>query len=285
MKTYRIISDLHLESRNKIPDGLWADEPSDERVLILAGDIGDPYDELYKIFLQECKQRYSVVILVAGNREFYNTDIHQTPKEEVDSISRVKKNSEGAARKKSFTMNEIEVHLDNLCKETGCIFLNRTSHKIDGVTFIGCPLWNIIPPHVQPAVMIHEYNLFKYVRVTSEPLTVDEYQHIHHRDVQWLDETINKKQYPSDNIVVITHYPPTTDFRQPRYHEDFLASMYENDLHSMMNSRIKLWICGHSHHAVALRNINGITLASNPVGSIGHSDTYSNYNRNFSLSI
>lgn len=283
MQTYRIISDVHLESREEIPESLWANEPSINRGLILAGDIGDPFERIYETFLEECKKRYKDVLLIAGNREFYNCYKTEKAREEVDSISRSKKYSSVYERTRYFTFEEVEKQLSLLCHRTGCIFLNRTNYKIGNNVFIGCPLWSSIPPNMKSTVIMHEYNPFKYIRVTSEPLTVDEYQQLHIRDVNWLESYINITSDKNEKIVVVTHYPPTSDFRQPRVHEDFLAKIFENNLSHLFNDKVIAWICGHSHHSVSLRKNNGLILASNPVGSVGHSDTQSNYDRNFSL--
>ena len=70
----RILSDIHLELRNYIPKDIFPEKINSgiEEVLILAGDIGDPFSNIYKEFLTLCRSTFSFVIVVAGNHEFYN---------------------------------------------------------------------------------------------------------------------------------------------------------------------------------------------------------------------
>jgi predicted phosphodiesterase len=73
------ISDIHLEFmrpnhyenfRNR-----WRPDIKQADVLVLAGDIGNPRQPLYREFLQHCSQNCKKVFLIAGNHEFYGTTL------------------------------------------------------------------------------------------------------------------------------------------------------------------------------------------------------------------
>ena len=82
-KTIRIqyLSDIHLEfypdlSTLPLFNSIKLDnnnsDDTNPTILILAGDIGDPYNELYKEFLGYCSQKFDKVFIIAGNHEYYN---------------------------------------------------------------------------------------------------------------------------------------------------------------------------------------------------------------------
>lgn len=74
-------SDIHLELRKTIPDvneflGLGPGEIDRgavrSAILLLAGDIGCPFEISYEMFLRQCVNKFAHVIVVAGNHEYYS---------------------------------------------------------------------------------------------------------------------------------------------------------------------------------------------------------------------
>jgi len=72
MNPIQYISDIHLE--------LLHIEEIKSRInkiipvcptLILAGDIGNPFHQGYKLFIQEMNNKFEKVFLVSGNHEYY----------------------------------------------------------------------------------------------------------------------------------------------------------------------------------------------------------------------
>jgi predicted phosphodiesterase len=63
--TFQYFSDVHLERRRVLPR---IEQIADH--LILAGDIGHPRSEIYKLFLAECSRRFDQIYLVHGNHEW-----------------------------------------------------------------------------------------------------------------------------------------------------------------------------------------------------------------------
>ena len=60
------ISDLHLEFR----DGIF-DINNEADILILSGDIGNPYEDIYMNFLIKVSNNFDKIILITGNHEYY----------------------------------------------------------------------------------------------------------------------------------------------------------------------------------------------------------------------
>ena len=113
----QICSDIHLESR---PGGLSIIPRSS--VLALLGDIGyssvvEEGGYLLSTFLNEQSRLFEYVFFVAGNHEYWHTNITDGNR----------------------VINEICHKLDNV------IFLNRTAVKLDGYIVCGATLWTRIP--------------------------------------------------------------------------------------------------------------------------------------------
>jgi predicted MPP superfamily phosphohydrolase len=71
----RYFSDLHLEFIKantmeqfirKIPSGM-------NEICILAGDIGNPYQSNYNIFMDFISKNFKKTFVISGNHEYYNT--------------------------------------------------------------------------------------------------------------------------------------------------------------------------------------------------------------------
>ena len=68
MEKFQVVSDLHLEFHDMVPD-----IPRTAPYLILAGDIGQLHDVVFMDFVSYCSRTWDVVIFVPGNHEFYST--------------------------------------------------------------------------------------------------------------------------------------------------------------------------------------------------------------------
>ncbi|EFC47438.1 predicted protein [Naegleria gruberi] len=126
----QILSDLHIEHFPSLSDfqaqyknryGNYLCETVYGEVLILAGDIGDPFQQSYFDFMQYCSGKYKAVMVIAGNHEFYGHEYFQT----IDQI-------------RNLTRSFSNVY-----------FLNRdvVELTIDGssLVFLGCTLWSHVP--------------------------------------------------------------------------------------------------------------------------------------------
>lgn len=66
---FQFISDIHLESRKKIP---IIEKIKDIDNLFLLGDIGIPGTDIYVKFMDWCSKNYKNVFIIYGNHEYYN---------------------------------------------------------------------------------------------------------------------------------------------------------------------------------------------------------------------
>jgi predicted phosphohydrolase len=128
----RYFSDLHLEyiaQKNlekiikQIPSGL-------NELCILSGDIGNPYEINYDIFMNFINKNFKKTFVITGNHEYYN---------------------------KTKTIKETNVYLDNYFKQHNNIhFLNNDCEIYNNHCFIGTTLWGNItdPKYIKNEVKI-----------------------------------------------------------------------------------------------------------------------------------
>ncbi|KAK5702126.1 hypothetical protein LTR97_004946 [Elasticomyces elasticus] len=168
------MSDLHLErihyEHTVTPAG---------PVLILAGDIGRfcDYDK-YRDFLTNVCNAYELVLLVAGNHEFYGS----SREEGLEAAERLvcEPSMQGKLR-----------------------FLNRGRVDIpeSNVTVLGCTLQSHISLDYTALT-----NDFERIKNWSVKAHNDE----HAKDLQWLKASLENvvKNEPQRKVVVVTHYAP-----------------------------------------------------------------------------
>ena len=70
----RYFSDLHLEfiSNNKIKQFIQKIPSDINNICILAGDIGNPYESKYDIFMEYMSKNFKKTFVISGNHEYYN---------------------------------------------------------------------------------------------------------------------------------------------------------------------------------------------------------------------
>ena len=175
--TFQMVSDLHLEFKHVIEILPTIDVCS--RILCLLGDIGYPDSKVYQEFLLSQAERFEHVIVISGNHEYYKQKSHELADAQIQEICNLRTN----------------LH-----------FLNRTTFELDGVVFLGCTLWPLIPDqHIEyieyicnDYKMIHlepppegvtesdpEYPYLKRKRITGK-ITNEWY----HTNVEWLKTQI-----------------------------------------------------------------------------------------------
>jgi len=144
-------------------------------------------------------------------------------------------------------------------------FLHQSAVTIDGVRFIGCPLWS--RPNTNAQIQARLYvNDYRAVR----GWTLEDHMEAHEIDRQWLADNI----LPKD--VVVTHFPPTNNgtdeakFGTPENNP--LGSWFVNN----MDEEIRIWepgiwISGHTHH-VWRKHVHGCI-------DVGNCRGYSQMNR------
>ena len=106
----QILSDIHREViREQGSD--WHIPKTDSNIIVLAGDI-DVGLEAVQWAIDESERLKKSIIMVAGNHEFWGSDITEMRQSMID-----------------------------LCRGTNVHLLDRHSRVIDGVRFLGTTLW------------------------------------------------------------------------------------------------------------------------------------------------
>lgn len=243
----RYFSDLHLECMkpNKIEKFIQKIPVDVDEICILAGDIGNPYQHNYNVFMKFINENFKKSFVIAGNHEYYN---------------------------KSKTLEETRIYLkeyftkfDNIC------FLDNEYVYYENTCFIGTTLWsNITNPDFE-INDTHAIPKFDYIQ----------YNQLHAKSFEFLTNTLHNTD--NEKCVVITHHVPSYSliddkYKTPEmvpYNQWFCCDM-TNVIETYQN-KIQCWIYGHTHTR-SINIINEIPFLCNPIGYPNE-----NYNLYFQL--
>lgn len=263
LRNFQYVSDLHLEFRKK--PVFWKTESD---TLLLAGDIGNPFQEQYKYFLKYCSHKYTNVFLIAGNHEYWNPyGIHSTN----DKIQEI--------------CNMYNIH-----------FLNRNIIEMQNCSILGCTLWT----HLKD---INTNGDFKFIFNNGNRLTNKARNSLHTEDYNWIKSSLAKSSHSIQNkveiqkqnkqnkqtqketqtqtenketqetqekkMIFLTHHLPTlkmcdNKYKAPEF-KPFLNNYY-NNMDNLIMPPITDWIGGHSHSKFSTV-FNSVNLRINAVGS------------------
>jgi len=229
----RYFSDLHLEfiKANKIENFINKIKAGIDEICVLAGDIGNPYESNYNMFMEFMSKNFKKIFIIPGNHEYYN---------------------------KTKTIEETNVFMKNYFQKFNNIsFLNDNYEIYDGYCFIGTTLWSKI---TNPEYKINDvYNIpnFDYIQ----------YNRLNMLSVDFLEDTLQK----NEKCIIITHHVPSNSlidkkYKTPQmqhYNQWFYCNM--DDLIEIYKDKIKCWIYGHTHTPSNVI-INGIPFLCNPIG-------------------
>lgn len=220
-----VISDIHLEAMGTVEPTVCGN------VCVLAGDICTAKKtDKYIAFIEDIKQNFDHIIMVAGNHEFYHSE-YEAGLKTIKSIA----------------------------DDTGSYFLDiefgTQDLELDGITFWGSTLWTDINGGDWFAKKKVGNGLNDYHVVDG--LTTSKTIEIHNRTV----ESIN---WNAD--VVITHHMPILRKHSRFEIDDITYGFNCTDLEEKIaKSNIKWWIYGHTHDNSY--NVVGKTnIISNQVG-------------------
>lgn len=211
-----LLSDLHSDVRDGRPVKII--ETGD--VLILAGDIGDPFSKTYKIQFQQALNKFKVVIVIAGNHEYWN--VGYPPSRTLDQ-----------------TIDQIRKVCSELSTDTTkFVFLEKESLEIENVVFFGCTLWtNVNEDDAQQMNDMRRIDKWSVQNCQSE----------HKKAVEWLTKAIGTQTLKTK--VVVTHHLPTFDLLYKSDRPTIIKQLrtaYASDLNHLVKSA-DFWFCGHQH--------------------------------------
>lgn len=229
----QVASDLHLEFFKQTPKNFRRIilPCSNADVLVLAGDIGYPEDDITKEFLKWCCDNWKKVFWIFGNHEYYS--------------------------KTGMTMKEKEDRALQLEQELPGLIVSIPSERKEvvfpGVRIVGATLWT----ELFDREIVDSINDFRYIWTGKRNLSFEEWNLFHKRDKQYLDDTI--LQHPDESIVVVSHHLPSFKMILPKYTEFPGNEAFASHCERLIGHENTLaWICGHSHgnHQVKIEKIS-----------------------------
>ncbi len=215
MNLIQVCSDIHLEY-----GGITRDDfnkviiPSAE-ILVLAGDIGNPFEDIYEEFIDYCSKLFIHVLVIAGNHEYYNNNYY-------------------------LVSNKIE----SICNKYNNIhYLDNKTFEYEGIIFIGTILWSYIPNHIT-IYNLHAMNDFKKIG----NMTLELYKQLFEINLNFLEETLEK--YKNQECIILTHHSPSYNCLLKDFVTDKLDCCFASDLDYLFQKYKNLlgWIYGHVHY-------------------------------------
>jgi predicted phosphohydrolase len=239
--TIQYCSDLHLEferNRNwiaKYPLKVVGD------ILLLGGDIMLLAQmEQHNDFLDLVAASYKQVYWIAGNHEYYHSDI--------------------AA--KSSTMN-VAIR-DNV------FLVNNTTVSIGDTDLVCSTLWS----HISPA---NEWDItrsmadFGAIRKAADRFTVADYNALHEQGRQFIEQAVANSR--AKHKIVLTHHLPTFMNYPKKYLGDPLNEAFATEMHDYVaTSGISYWLYGHTHSNTPDFTIGNTRLLTNQLGYVQYGE-------------
>jgi predicted phosphodiesterase len=236
--TFQYVSDIHLELHKSFTILIKKSAP----YLILAGDIGDPFSDIYFQFITFASENYKEVVIIAGNHEYYRPD---------DKLD----------------ISTVNSQIDKVAKQFhNVIFLNNKTHTVthDDNTYklIGTTMWSFIPYHnYRYSVFMNDY---KYIYNNGKLVTPPFISSLYLKNVEYIKEEI-KNTPDGVKIILVTHHLPSYSLIDNKYENHPLNCFFASHLDYLIQSPIVAWICGHTHFGCR-KKINDVVCAVNPVG-------------------
>ena len=241
-----LISDIHAEFYRDQPD--WFPSlPENPDVLVLAGDIhiGGSLVPFVKRISKALPQTH--LIFLAGNHEFY----------------------------RQYRLATLKAYRDAFSDDTRIHFLENDFVDINGVRFIGATLWTGFPLHsfqfTSEEVMnysrdsVSDFALITEDSGESSVAFSPEQSKLLFEESKAKIEQLLAKSDPK-RCVVVTHFPPTKELRNPNFKIDKVTSYFTADCVDIIEEfQPAYWFYGHNHFSATTR-IGQTTLISNQFG-------------------
>ena len=273
----QLASDLHLEFYDESKSVLDFVDPS-APVLGLLGDIGLVYHQghrrKYTDFLHSACEHFDVVLLLAGNHEFY-----------------------GGSKPNMVTvtgMDAIRDTIRGMCMEVNeqssrgvVVFLDDDAVTIGGVRIVGSTLWSHVPADSVETVE-KRMNDYKSISMNcpegeERKLSAQDTNNLHANAVDFITNELSTHR----PAIILTHHAPSFDI-PGKDARSIVKHGMATDLHPLLTAHRKslaCWAFGHTHVSCN-KLICGVRVVSNqhgyPQPHEGEPDTF--YNRRFTIS-
>ena len=257
------ISDVHTEVNHLRSLEYVGDRNCD--VLVLAGDIGDPfaYNNSYKRFLEACTGIAKHTLVLAGNHEYYQRNRYSMAqtRTKISTLCTII----GATNDSKPNYGTIRF-MDN------SVFTYHIPSSKHNIRFICSTLWSDISKSKEEEEKIRNgINDYKCIM----GFTPERSRELFKRSSDFINEnlaTAPSKESRNTTDIVVTHHAPTmVDVSNPKFAGSPLSSAFSSDFKYDSDKRPPYaWIFGHTHHNVARYDRNlSTTLLSNQVGYPG----------------
>lgn len=227
-KYIRQISDIHLECASYT---LESTDKDLQTVMVLVGDIAIAKSNNYMEFLIKASKQFMNVVVVAGNHEYWGSNIIRTPQRIREGIK---------------TLNLTNVH-----------YLENNSVVIDGVAFVGGTGWtsNTNPlTMIDTQLVLNDYKKIRYSTIEdpcSRSLIVADTNNLHNRFVEFIKNEVPKQQELGNRVIVVSHHAPTYQSIHPKFASSKINNAYYTNLEWLMiDLQIQNWMHGHVHNLV-----------------------------------
>lgn len=223
----QILSDLHLEA----PKGYDTFEITPSApCLALIGDIGNivKHKDDCLAFFNKQLRRFRAVLFVPGNHEAYHSNWKDT----------------------LIVLQQFADHVRQDSSLGDFILLDRGFFRLPhtNTVVMGCSLFSHVPPANEMAVSMGLNDFY-----ITDDWDVKMHNDWHARDLAWLNKTVEKLEGEDVDVIVLTHWSPSTDARavEPRFRESNVRTAFSTDLSREVcftSAKVKVWAFGHTHY-------------------------------------
>lgn len=229
----KYFSDIHLEllKPDDITKIIENVTNTSDQICVLAGDIGNPYSDIYDTFMKHISSIFNKSFVIAGNHEYYNNN--KTVDETNDYL------------------------VDYFKKYENISFLNNSYELYKDYLFVGTTLWSRITDPEYESNDIYSIKSLNYIS----------YNNLNRKSLEFLNETKKLQK----RMIIITHHIPSRSLISEKYKTPKMAMynqwFYSNmDKFILENKEyIKCWIYGHTH-IPSDSMIHNIPFICNPIG-------------------
>lgn len=237
---FQILSDIHLECYNTLPDIKNFLIPS-APYLILAGDICFFEHHNFLPFFENVSPLFEKIFYILGNHEYF--DSNKLPKNSFKSIP--------------FLIKETLKHLKNI------YVLQNDYFESNDFIILGTTLWTShrIKPKDPLIKLTNNPDFIAYSKKKLPSLKI--FQQENDTDYNWLKNFL-KEHNKNKFIIVVTHYLPSYKLIPKKYRNcenNFLYASHYDELLEYSHA----WVFGHGHTSVQ-KNIKGCLCISNTYG-------------------